>query len=1073
MKAKKQITALRGKLETYQAAMGKFKSTTEGTTVYISPESKLVRPVGVTGSLASQAGEGDHVFAISTFITGLGCRVGAYEDPSIPRISVVQALGNALSYIEREQQKAGYPFYQRFYPGIQFGAVEIQKHCTAAKKLLSHPRIMEDLELQNKAFEILSYQIIPDIIRIENQQKGFAFNKGITVKANENPTKATSYLLETEKKCASDPSTKCDTEKMVQCLLDIMDYRPLYEVKGTEPKLKRKLTPKELLQPQEKEDWRQTTLEGGERTDSFEHLRIELQIVLTTFIRTYPNIVQALGEERFKEFIGEFVEKALTHREEQSKYTEWAWERVYREKLPACFDKNSIDQEKFNSREDNSYRVDVLKGNLCASIFDPKCSVVVAAESVIMHKQELEERTRAGLTGLTESCRTISSVMPKSEEQKTEVALFFKQFNGMCSDIPLYQLKDEHHRHILTMLKGLIEDPGNLTAEQLAQVLNYAAALKTPIIKYSSDGLLKEVINLSVDKLHDMLLREELSPDLVITNLYAESLPDLLGRKIKKLEEHTSTVNSSLTAIMEGVKANQGQLKELEGQYSSIQQEIQGLFSKINSLEQQTSTLKEKNTQIKGEIDKFKEEKKKIKEDIKVVENSNSILHTLEQEHESSKLDISRRKQDLETKRDKLIALPKSQDPTTDALLEEEIKTLKKKITDLELEAQEIDNRAAKVAEAIANNTQKAHELEEKLSTCTIGIKKCKRALKDNKIEIKEIKKQISQKLEELSGESKGIYEKIVVLKDKIHVEVMEGLEKVKKPDLSSQHLKRVERNMLSTLGQTDEIEGKRQYNLVENLLAANPASNTELIEQLSIRAVVEADLTTKSINVKPNTEKDGQGNVQIMAEHNHEKDHSGTVQSLMDKISSKEIGQNTVIALERKQYGERQGMKDVIMLANILAHNEKNPDNKINLPEKIENTPLYNDALLYKLARENGIKVIGLEGKDLKTSQHSPDYNKHREEYMAGAINNITKKGYNIIVSVGSSHVPTIQSAITNAQNTAKVDRQPALTANNLVPKNIVNVFRENLNQIRLNNQPHHYNSPPKVDSTRGVNSR
>jgi hypothetical protein len=105
--------------------------------------------------------------------------------------------------------------------------------------------------------------------------------------------------------------------------------------------------------------------------------------------------------------------------------------------------------------------------------------------------------------------------------------------------------------------------------------------------------------------------------------------------------------------------------------------------------------------------------------------------------------------------------------------------------------------------------------------------------------------------------------------------------------------------------------------------------------------------------------------------------------------------------------------MKDIIKIASILEHNEKNPDNFLKLPEGLENTLTYQDALLYKAAKENGIKVISLEGRNLEHSKESASYNENREQYMANVINEVRSKGYNVIANVGSSHKANLEKAL------------------------------------------------------------
>ncbi|KJV79530.1 MULTISPECIES: hypothetical protein [spotted fever group] len=113
--------------------------------------------------------------------------------------------------------------------------------------------------------------------------------------------------------------------------------------------------------------------------------------------------------------------------------------------------------------------------------------------------------------------------------------------------------------------------------------------------------------------------------------------------------------------------------------------------------------------------------------------------------------------------------------------------------------------------------------------------------------------------------------------------------------------------------------------------------------------------------------------------------------------------------------------MQDVIKITTILEYNEKNPDTPITLPAELENTPILQDALLYKIAKENKIKIISLEGKNLKHLKDTPLYNENRashEQYMTSVINEMRGKGYNVIASVGSSHLVNLEKSLENSKS-------------------------------------------------------
>ncbi|MEG8230543.1 hypothetical protein O6R16_05860 [Candidatus Rickettsia tasmanensis] len=189
-------------------------------------------------------------------------------------------------------------------------------------------------------------------------------------------------------------------------------------------------------------------------------------------------------------------------------------------------------------------------------------------------------------------------------------------------------------------------------------------------------------------------------------------------------------------------------------------------------------------------------------------------------------------------------------------------------------------------------------------------------------------------------------------------------------------------------------------------------------------------------------------GSVEIRAEHNHLTDHTNNTKALIAEIQAGTINKNTVIAIERKQYGENLGMKDVIKITTILEYNEKNPDTPIKLPAELENTPILQDALLYKIAKENKIKIISLEGKNLEHLKDTPLYNENRAQYMTSVINEIRGKGYNVIASVGSSHLVNLEK---NLENSKKHDigfshiprkiLQKALNIGSAIPTGMVNI--------------------------------
>jgi hypothetical protein len=161
---------------------------------------------------------------------------------------------------------------------------------------------------------------------------------------------------------------------------------------------------------------------------------------------------------------------------------------------------------------------------------------------------------------------------------------------------------------------------------------------------------------------------------------------------------------------------------------------------------------------------------------------------------------------------------------------------------------------------------------------------------------------------------------------------------------------------------------------------------------------------------------------ITLMPESNHKLDHKSNVQELMQMINNGKIDSNTFICLERKESGDHFGMKDVKLLASILEQNKANPKEAIAVSPKVQNSLIYQDALLYNAAKEKGIEVVGIEGKQLLHSKESPEYNKAREAHMAKHIEQISSAGKNIIFSVGAAHINGLKARLPSAQISADI---------------------------------------------------
>ncbi len=220
---------------------------------------------------------------------------------------------------------------------------------------------------------------------------------------------------------------------------------------------------------------------------------------------------------------------------------------------------------------------------------------------------------------------------------------------------------------------------------------------------------------------------------------------------------------------------------------------------------------------------------------------------------------------------------------------------------------------------------------------------------------------------------------------------------------LQNSHLKRSEKLVSET------------YDIKESFAAMNP-NNTELLEKIRTEAVITADIDLKGVDVQESVTRDKVGKVEFLAEGHHIRDHGGNTKSLIERIESGDIDKDTVIAIERKSYGQNLGVPDVIMLASIIEYNAKNPDKQLQIPEEItKDSLIYQDAVLYNTAKKHGVKVVGLEGRNLKAGKDSPEYDEAREEYMASRITQLTSKGYNVVAYVGSAHVNNLKKIVEN----------------------------------------------------------
>ncbi len=165
---------------------------------------------------------------------------------------------------------------------------------------------------------------------------------------------------------------------------------------------------------------------------------------------------------------------------------------------------------------------------------------------------------------------------------------------------------------------------------------------------------------------------------------------------------------------------------------------------------------------------------------------------------------------------------------------------------------------------------------------------------------------------------------------------------------------------------------------------------------------------------------------IQLFPESNHLIDHKIHIKSLIASITKGELDKsNAIIVIERKQDGKNLGMSDVILLSKLIKKeeelNKQRSDkgiSQINLiPNEIRVSLIYQDALLYKIAEENGVKVIGIDKSKISANKRlNPElYNQEREKYMADLLSIIANNypNHNIIFPVGESHCEAISDFV------------------------------------------------------------
>jgi hypothetical protein len=160
---------------------------------------------------------------------------------------------------------------------------------------------------------------------------------------------------------------------------------------------------------------------------------------------------------------------------------------------------------------------------------------------------------------------------------------------------------------------------------------------------------------------------------------------------------------------------------------------------------------------------------------------------------------------------------------------------------------------------------------------------------------------------------------------------------------------------------------------------------------------------------------------VQLISEQNHITDHESNVKKVISLIKDGKLKQGDVIALERKEEGKNFGMEDVRYLAKII----KDKTQKDLIAHEIKNSPIYHDAILYNIATDNNIEVVGIEGSNLSIDKKIDlsQHNQERERVMIQKLKAIqeSKKPETTVAIVGSKHLSNIKTKLKSSDSVTR----------------------------------------------------
>lgn len=214
---------------------------------------------------------------------------------------------------------------------------------------------------------------------------------------------------------------------------------------------------------------------------------------------------------------------------------------------------------------------------------------------------------------------------------------------------------------------------------------------------------------------------------------------------------------------------------------------------------------------------------------------------------------------------------------------------------------------------------------------------------------------------------------------------------------LARSNLAQAEQEWLSSL------TNKPDYDLRKELLRANGGHLRERLAAMA-EAVRLPELG--------GAVRGSNGAVTLIPEVDHIRDHADNVGELISAMRARGTGRNEqeVIVLERQNGAGNLGMRDVVLLADLLLEST-GVLRDVRIPEEIVNSPIFYDALLLNAARKHGVHVMGIDSDGGAPPSTSAANEAGREAHMAQSIRDLLAKGYNVTALIGAAHVAHLRS--------------------------------------------------------------